>query len=195
MSRLKYVIGLVGPAGSGKDETRNILINNICSIEVQLREVVENELKRLGLPLNNITLRKQATQMREDHGKNIMIIRSINKINQFLEEYDVVIINSFKSVGEIHYIKEALSYPVYILGVKADPKTRFERLSKRGLPWDMKDIESFVWRDEVELKWGLGEALMQLDYSIINESTMKDLENKVMNFIKWINEKNGQVCI
>jgi len=192
---LKYVIGLVGPAGSGKDETRNILINNICSIEVQLREVVENELKRLGLPLNNITLRKQATQMREDHGKNIMIIRSINKINQFLEEYDVVIINSFKSVGEIHYIKEALSYPVYILGVKADPKTRFERLSKRGLPWDMKDIESFVWRDEVELKWGLGEALMQLDYSIINESTMKDLENKVMNFIKWINEKNGQVCI
>jgi len=184
----KLVIGLVGQAGAGKDETRKILSQKKHSIEVQLRKVVEEELKRVGMPINNITLRTQATKMREDYGKNIMIKRNINKINRLLKEYDIVIINSFKSIDEIKYIKKVLSYPVYVLGIKADPNIRFERLSKRGLPWDMKDRESFLWRDDVELNWGLGNALMMVDYFITNEGTLKDLENEVTKFLLWINK-------
>ena len=50
----------------------------------------------------------------------------------------------------------------------------------------MKDYESLVWRDRVELKWGVGEAFALADYMIINEGTLRELSESTKKFVKFL---------
>ena len=92
--------------------------------------------------------------------------------------------DTIKASEEADLFRKELQCPVIVVAVHSGPKTRFKRLSKRGLAWDMKDLESFKWRDKVELGWGVGEAIALADYMIVNEGSLENLKNDVDRF--WL---------
>ena len=94
MAGKKLLIGICGLGGGGKDTTISILLEKNGGSTLQLREVVEDELRSQGKEINNTTLRDCATEMREKYGEDIVATRAIPKIKAALEKQDMVIINS-----------------------------------------------------------------------------------------------------
>lgn len=159
---------------------------------VHMRTVVEDELKRRNMLPTNTSLREVATSMRQELGEAIMAERSIPKVQHALKESDLVIINSVKAMAEADLYRKELGGRFVLLAVYASPRTRFERLSHRGLKWDMNDYGSLVWRDKKELEWGLGNAISLADYTIINEGTIEELGQSVERFIAFLDVMNGK---
>jgi dephospho-CoA kinase len=180
----KTVIGICGLGGAGKD-TAIKEISKIRKIsEIQLRTIVEDQLKLEGKEINNENLRICATKLREKYGQDVIAKRAVKKVKKMLLDTDFVIINSIKSLDEADTFRKGLKSKFILLSVYASPKTRFERLSKRGLAWDMTDYKSFEWRDRVELSWGLGGAIAMADFIILNEGTIAELNRDVISLIK-----------
>ncbi len=182
----KTIIAICGLGGSGKDTTIQLLFEMVKGGMVHMRDVVEEEIRKRGMPITNESLREVATSMRKELGYDIMAKRSIPHVKKALERHSLVIINSIKDMEETELYEKELKENILLLAVYASPRTRFERLSRRGLKWDMKDYKSFVWRDMKELGWGLGSAISLADYTIINEGSMKDLKESVSRFLDFV---------
>jgi dephospho-CoA kinase len=182
----KFVLGIAGMPGAGKDTVIKLLSKQTHLHVIILREIVEAELKEKGIPVNNRTLREFATELRKQFGRDIIAKKCLPLLKKALETNNVVVLNAIKAVEEVEYLKNELQCPFFLIAVHSSPMTRFKRLSKRGLAWDMKDWESFRWRDKVELSWGAGEAMALADYVIINDSTFQDLETQVSHVWKSI---------
>ena len=181
----KTVICICGMGGSGKDTVIEYIFDEIKGSIVNGRLIVEDDLKKRGMEVNNTTLREHATFMRQSQGMDIIARKSIEWIKKEMKSVDLVVYN-LKAMEELDTLRKELPYRTLILGVHANPRTRFERLKKRGLAYDMKDYESLVWRDRVELKWGVGEAFALADYMIVNEGTLRELRESTKRFVKFL---------
>ena len=73
---------------------------------------------------------------------------------------------------------------VNIVAIYASPKTRYDRLVKRGRDDAPKNIEEFNERDNRELGWGLGETMALADRMIINESSLDDFKRNVRELME-----------
>ncbi len=189
----KILIGMCGLGGSGKDTTIALLSKKRKCKTIQLRHIVENEIKKRGLPITNKTLRETATELRNKYGYNIIARKSLPIVKKAFDDADIVVINSIKSLKEMEVYKKSIKGRTILLSLYASPKTRFKRLSKRGLNWDMKDYKSFVWRDEKELGWGFGAAFTLADYMLVNEGSMKELGIEVDRFLEELYDKGSRL--
>jgi dephospho-CoA kinase len=96
-------------------------------------------------------------------------------------------VRSLEEVEEFRKVGDAK-----IIAVHSSPKTRYERLSRRGRSDDPKSWEEFRERDLRELDVGIGRVISLADEIIINEGTLEDLkENTLKVFRKVIqNDKS-----
>jgi dephospho-CoA kinase len=182
------VIGITGMPAAGKTEAVNVFREKNIPV-VLMREVVEKEMEEKGIEVNNENLRNYATELRERYGFDVIAKRCKPMIDEALKKNDVVVIDGIRGIKEVEYFREAYHKNFILIAIHASPKTRFERILKRGLKWDMKTWGEFVWRDKKELSWGLGEAIATADYMIVNESTLEDLRNKINKIINEIVNK------
>ena len=102
-----------------------------------------------------------------------------------------VIIDGVRSLDEVEYFRERLSGHVVILAIHASPRTRFERLLRRGRPGDPKNWDEFRRRDMKELSWGLGNVIALADIMLVNEGRLNEFISSVRNLLR---EVLGEWC-
>ena len=51
---------------------------------------------------------------------------------------------------------------------------------------NLKTWEEFEWRDNIELSWGLGNAIALADYMIDNSGSLEDLHKNIDELMKKI---------
>lgn len=183
------IIAITGMPGSGKGTFEKEIMKIKKIPVVVMREVVEEEMKKKGIKVSNRNLRNYATEIRRMHGDNIVAKKCVPIIKEIRSE--ILIIDGIRSLDEIDHFKKEFGDDFSLISVHASPKIRFDRLRNRGLEWDMKNWDEFVFRDRKELSWGLGSAIALGDYVVINETSIQHLEKeayRIMNHI--LGDKN-----
>lgn len=184
MSHIK-IIAITGMPGAGKKLVRQIIEKHGIPVVV-MRHAVENEMKEKKIDSTNKKLRKYATKIREKYGMDIVARLCVPLIDNALKKSSALILDGIRSTEEINFFKQKYNSNFILIAVHAASKTRFVRLKKRGLKWDMKKKKDFDWRDEKELSWGLGNAIAKADYMIINEGTREELKQQTEKILKKI---------
>jgi len=71
-----------------------------------------------------------------------------------------------------------------LMAVHSSPRTRFQRLQRRGRADAPGSWEEFLERDLRELSWGLGGLIAVADRMIINEGTLDEFRTSALRYLQ-----------
>ncbi len=168
--KVRRVILVAGMPGSGKsvvaEAAREVGIPVLC-----MGDVVREEARRRGIEITRESLGLVALELRREHGMDAVAKMLFDKISEL--NSDVALVDGVRSLEEVEFFRREFE-AVVLVGVHASPKTRFERLRKRGRRDDPKSWSEFVDRDLRELELGLGSVIALSDVMLINECISRD---------------------
>lgn len=109
-----------------------------------------------------------ASAERKRHGFDIWAKRAIEHMDG-----DVFVIDGCRSRDEVEAYM-ALTDDVTVVAIHSSPKTRYERLVKRGRDDAPANLAEFDARDTREIGWGLAETIALADVMLVNEGTLEE---------------------
>ncbi len=176
----KYIIGVVGNTGSGKDTVAKLLVDMFPAKAVSfsfsqvLREKVlapagieatRQNLQQAGLEIDREAFAEMVRESIENHEADMIILPGIRT------KEDVALIRSFgKNL---------------LVAVTADDQLCFERMKARN---EKPGEDSLTWEKFLSLRQApieqqIGELMNQADIAIENDGTLEELKKKVKTLI------------
>ena len=178
----KVVVGIAGMPGAGKGVFRRT-IQRMGYPVVTMGDEVREEVKRRNLKPTPQNLGKVMLQLREVEGPAAVAERCIPKLEKAIGR--IVVIDGIRSLVEVNEFKK--HFPHFILiAIHASPKTRYQRLLRRRRSDDPPDWKTFIERDLRELGIGMGSVISVADYMIVNEGTIFQLRQKIVQVMKEV---------
>ncbi len=128
---MKYIIALVGMPGSGKSEAAAYLQKKDIPF-IRFGDLTDATIKEMGLPLTPENEQIAREKLRKEFGMDIYAIKANPKIQPLLEIHPVIGLDGLYSWEEYVYLIKRFPQLI-ILHIFAQPKIRYERLSKRTI--------------------------------------------------------------
>jgi len=179
------IIGLSGMPYAGKSVFA-IIAEKSGIPNLLMRSIIEDEMRKKGIKIDNINLHKYSSTLRKQFGHGVVAERSVPGLNKLLEKNRIVILDSLRSPEEVKILKEKYNN-FMVVTIWSSQNNRFLRFGKKR-PGHTSDelhtIEELVWRDSIELSWGLGEIIALADMIIVNEDSKNSYKKKVGAFLK-----------
>jgi dephospho-CoA kinase len=166
--------------GSGKSEAVKFFIEHGYN-KVYFGEVVMDEIRRLGLDVNEQNERKVREGLRKELGMGAMAVKSLPKIEKFYESGNVVI-ESLYSWEEYRIIRQKFGNVFKLLTIYTSKELRYSRLASRPFrPLTNEESES---RDISEIeKLDKGGPIAFTDYLVMNDSTLGELYGNLKQYL------------
>ena len=187
------LLGIGGSNGSGKDSLGQMLADNHGWLFVSVSDMLREELKKQGLPIERENLRNLSAQWRREHGTGVIIDKAVEVFNS-QPGFKGLAIASLRNPGEADRVHELGGQVVW---TDADPKIRYDRIYNRGRSAeDQKTYEQFLAEEKAELEHSGDEATLSLsgvkakaDIFITNnqnsiEVFQKQIEEALISIIK-----------
>lgn len=177
------IIGLTGKNGSGKGEIAETLKGRGFRY-FSLSDVLRDELKESGSTVTRENLIRKGQELRESFGPAVLAERTRKK----LADRTDYIVDSFRHPKEVEVFRKLKGFKLWC--ADADPKIRFERCLKRARENEPQSFEEFIETERLEFNTGesnkqdLLKTIEQADVIIENNSTVKELREKVKEEIK-----------
>jgi len=184
----KTIIGLAGPMGSGKGELVKILQNEGFE-HITLSSMVREEARRLGLSEERAVLQDVGNSLRLEGGAGVLARRAMEKIQSSMHPKWVV--DGIRNPAEIDEFKKNDGF--YLVGVNANRDLLMRRILSRSREGDEVAPDA-VYR-KIEREWGVGEppegqqlglCMGRVDYMIVNESSLVELQQNFLNYFGQI---------
>jgi dephospho-CoA kinase len=150
-------------------------------------DVIRDETMRLYGEITPEYMRETSRIVRERYGEDYVARKTIERIQ---ERSGVIVIDGVRSLIEVEVFRKFGD--TVILAIHASPRTRFERIKRRGRPGDPDKWEDFVKRDMTELSFGLGNVIALADYMIVNEGTVEEAYRGAYSILSKLVEKYGK---
>jgi cytidylate kinase len=174
------IIGISGTNGSGKDTLGHILGTQHGFLFISVTDVLREELRKRGAPVDREHLRALSAEWRHEYGLGVLVDRAVDlfhKSNTAPQSYEGVAIASLRNPYEVDRVHE-LGGVVWWLD--ADPHLRYERIQRaaaeRGRAGeDQKSFEEFLAEEEAEMH-GTADAA-SLDMSAVRDKSDLSLQN------------------
>jgi dephospho-CoA kinase len=174
------IVAIVGMAGSGKSEAAAVFEKKGFA-RIRFGDVTDEELKKKGLAVNEENERKIREELRQRYGMAAYAVLNSNRIDLAAKTAPVVI-DGLYSWEEYLSLKEYYGEKFLAVAVWASPEVRYARLSQR--PERPLNLEQAFSRDQAEIvNLNKGGPIAMADYTIINESSLKNLEKEVKRII------------
>jgi dephospho-CoA kinase len=152
---------------------------------ISMGDVVREEAKRRGLPMDAQTLGKIMVGLREERGPGAIAHLIAEKISRGSANH--VVIDGLRSMQEVDVLRKHGT--IKILAIHAPKQARFGFLKGRGRGDAPDSEEEFDLRDKRELGVGIGEAISFSDSIIMNDGTIEDLKRKAVEIAgRWKEE-------
>jgi dephospho-CoA kinase len=177
-------------AGAGKSEVARVFQGQGFT-GIRFGDVTDEEIRKRGLELTERNERYIREQLRQEYGMAAYAKLNLSKIDSALKHGDVVI-DGLYSWEEYTFLKDHYRDDFYVVAVWASPRTRYNRLTRRV---DRRlTLEEAASRDKAELEnINKGGPIAMADFTIINESSLKDLQKETERIIARLrNEKADQ---
>ncbi len=174
------VVAIVGMAGAGKSEVAG-LFEKSGFTKIRFGDVTDEEIKKRGLKLNEENERRIRELLREEHGMSAYAVLNLSKIDLALKQ-SAVVIDGLYSWEEYTFLKSYYGDSFCVVAVWASPKMRYARLAARAeRPLSGEEAAS---RDKAEVeKLSKSGPIAMADFTISNESSLKNLEREVKRTI------------
>lgn len=167
-------VGITGMPGCGKTYFVEFARDRLFAI-YRMGDVVWNYVRDKNLELNNENVARIASGERERCGKGVWAERTLLCIKARNEN---IVIDGIRNIEEVEIFKKNL--PGFVLvAIHSTPKTRFQRIIKRGRIDDIKSEKEFHERDKRELNWGIGKVIASVDFVIVNEGGVEEFRKEV----------------
>ena len=166
-----------GMPGAGKEEF--LLAASDSGIPfLRMGDIVREFHAKRSEEDKDLSVGQLANLDRQRYGFDIWAKRAMEKMYG-----DIFMIDGCRSMDEVRAYRN-ITDDVNIVAIYASPKTRYDRLVKRGRDDAPKNIEEYQERDNRELGWGLGETMALADRMIINESSLEDFKKNVKELME-----------
>ena len=162
--RGRRLVLVTGMPGSGKSVLSSLAREMGLPVYV-MGDVIREEAARRGIPATPDNLNKLARQLRKEHGEDIVARRILEKLER--DDPGFAVVDGVRSLREVEVLGRYGE--TVVVAVHASPRTRFERLRRRGRPGDPSSWEEFRRRDLTELGFSLGWVIALADYMLVNE--------------------------
>ena len=177
------VVSIVGMTGAGKSEAARLFEGN-GFIRIRFGDITDEEIRKRGLELNEENERYIRELLRKEHGMASYAILNLSRIDLARKQSDVVI-DGLYSWEEYTFLKTHYGEDFYVVAVWASPKTRYARLTDRSNR--RLTLEEATNRDRAEVEnINKGGPIAMADFTIINESSLKELKKEVRGVISKI---------
>ena len=173
------VIGIVGMPASGKGEASGIA-HDLGIPVVVMGNAIRERVKEAGLPLTDANCGAIAGMLRTDLGMDAIARITIPVIEA--TGAPVVLVDGIRGDYEVAAFKG--HFPDFtLIGIDSSFETRYRRLTNRGRSDDSLTPDELHVRDERELGWGLGRALEQADFRVMNEGSLEEFRAEVRTLL------------
>jgi dephospho-CoA kinase len=177
---MNKIIAVVGMCGSGKSEAVKFFEQNGWN-KVYFGDVVMEEMKRIGMTINEQNERSTREQLRNDFGMGVMAMKSLDKIQGFYHKGNVVI-ESMYSWAEYKIVKEEFGDAFSLLSLYTTKALRYQRLGNRPFR-PLTKLEAMS-RDIAELEnLDKGGPIAFADHTIINDSDIESMYSQLKKLL------------
>ena len=171
-ARMVRVICVAGMPGCGKEEFVSVAQEGGLTV-VRMGDVVREEVKRRGLRFSDETVGGMAHEERVKHGFGVWAERTIPHVR-----VATTLIDGIRGREEVEVFRRAFGDRLVVVAIHASPKTRYERILRRGRGDDVMSLEEFRRREERELGWGLAEVIATADHMVVNEDGLEAMRER-----------------
>ena len=176
------VIAVSGLPAAGKGEFAAILESRGIPVR-SMGAMVRAEVRARGIEEAPHVFGEIATQLRAEHGDDVLAHRLTEAVNQLLMDNPIVLIEGLRGTAERDVFVNCWNDNFLIVAVTASKGLRFERVQSRARSED-GDLSDLEKRDAREAGWGLNVIISEADITFPNESNLEDLESSVS---AWLN--------
>jgi dephospho-CoA kinase len=174
------IIGIGGTNGSGKDSLGQMLAERHGWLFVSVTDILRDELKKRGEPIERENLRKLSSEWHSQYGAGALTDIAIKKFKPADGQYKGLVIASLRRPGEVNRLHELGGKLVW---VDADPKVRYERISGRNRSAeDSKSFEEFLADEELEMQGSSGHTLNMSKVKALADIFLQNNGNDIENF-------------
>lgn len=170
------LIGIGGTDGSGKDTVGALFAKQKGWLFVSVTDMLRQEAKRRGLPLERRILRQISSEWRQQRGLGVLIDKALAEFEKESKkrELDGLAVVSLRNFGEADRVHELGGQVVW---VDADPKIRYQRVTNRNRgSEDHVTFEQFMAEEAAQMHHSGDETTLNLagvkeraDIFIIND--------------------------
>lgn len=175
------LIGVAGTNGSGKDAASYILAEHYGFLFITVTELLREECRQRGLPVERENLRMVSAEWRRQHGMGVLIDKAVEAFHRLpdADRYKGLVIASLRNPGENDRVHELGGQ---VLWLDADPKVRYERIQKNAATRgrteeDSKTFEQFLAEEEAEMHPPAGADAAVLNMAAVKEKCDVFVEN------------------
>ncbi len=174
------VVSIVGMAGAGKSEVAGIFEES-GFIRIRFGDITDEEIRKRGLGLNEENERYIRELLRKEYGMSAYARLNLSRID-LARKQSAVVIDGLYSWEEYTFLKTHYGEDFYVVAAWASPKTRYTRLTDRSNR--RLTGEEAANRDKAEVEnINKGGPIAMADFTIINESSLKELKKEVNGVI------------
>lgn len=183
------IIGLSGTNGSGKDTVGHILADQYGYYFISVTDLLRDEAKKRGLPVERQYLRQISAEWRRELGLGMLIDKALIEYKKVESHYQGLVMASLRNPGEADRVHELNGTVIWI---DATPELRYARvqdnMSQRGRAGeDSKTFEEFMNEEKVEMQSSGDKATLNMlgvkikaDITLMNNfSDLNDLSGYV----------------
>jgi dephospho-CoA kinase len=177
---------VVGMTGAGKSEVSR-LFEKSGFIRIRFGDVTDEEVRKRGLELNEENERSTRELLRQKYGMAAYAVLNLSRIDLALKQQDVIV-DGLYSWEEYNFLQNYFGDRFSVVAVWASPRTRYARLAERA---DRRlTPEEAAGRDKAEVE-NINKAgpIAMADFTILNGSSLKELEKKTRAVIAAIKGK------
>ncbi len=172
------IIAFTGMPASGKSEAVQLAKDKGIPV-IRMGDLVWEETRRQGKPLDDKNVGDVASSMRKKYGMDIWAKRTVEKIHS-LKKSPHLIIDGVRNMEEIEYFKKDLGLDFFVVAIYASDELRRKRAIARGRTDDSKDLKDLEERDRREIRWGLQKVIADADIVILNNRSLDQFKKKVL---------------
>ena len=178
---MKLVIGLSGRIGSGKGTIGDYLADKYGAEGRRFSDILIDLLVRLHIPVERGALQKMGATLRSIFGDDVLIHAMKKDLEE--AEADIVMVDGVRYPNEVEMLRAFEKSILFF--VDAPPKTRFERVRKRGEKGEEKiDFQEFLRSEQRETERHLDEVRAMADYKLDNSGSFEDLYKQIDKALK-----------